>query len=104
MVEHIEPCPYCGSIHIDILYAGMDESDAAWLSCADCGAESKVCGSGAEAIAAHNKVSRNNAAAEDLRAALKLIMADYARVARWGFSGNSLDACLAAIAKGESHV
>ena len=64
----IEPCPFCGG-ECEASYKSLRITNR--IRCFDCGYESPARDSLAEAIAAHNKVARNNAAADDLMEALE---------------------------------
>lgn len=71
--QKIEKCPFCeAECSIEETFGRRQ-----FLRCTDgfCGYESQLQDTEAEAIAAHNKVSRNNAAAPDLLTGCKLLIA-----------------------------
>ena len=63
--QKIVPCPDCGFDIDEISYTNKIHY---WVECDVCGMQGPLKDTEAEAIAAHNKVSRNSAAGPDMRA------------------------------------
>jgi len=70
----IEKCPYCKGECRTMVCGYKGEY---YVLCKGCCYESAICSNEAEAIAAHNRVSRNNAIADELGKALESFVTDY---------------------------
>ena len=96
--QEILPCPFCGGECKTTWRSRSD--DLHWaVTCYRCWYTASSRKTEAEAIAAHNTVSRNNAAADDMRDILKAC----ARPSRWRDAMPSAlnDRIAVALAKGE---
>ena len=72
----IEPCPFCGE---KCTKHSLTDTSRFWVRCSFCGYSGPYAKTLLELAAAHNRVSRNNAIADELGNALEGLLFDYER-------------------------